>query len=129
MYENRDEEHQQADEHERRERKHHRRVEHRALHPPPDLRRLLDVQRDPVEDLVQDSGSLPGLDHRDEQPLEDLGVPLHRLREEQATLDVGAELPDHRAEVRVLGLVLQDHQRLLVKRAGPGQVPVRTATT
>ena len=39
-------------------------------------------------------------------------MPLHRLREEQATLDVGAELPDHRAEVRVLGLVLQDHQRL-----------------
>ena len=54
---------------------HHRRIEHRALDAALDLRRLLDLVRDAVEHLVQDSGRLAGLDHRDEEAVEDLRMP------------------------------------------------------
>jgi hypothetical protein len=38
-------------------------------------------------------------------------VAAERLREQQAPLDVGADLADHEREVRVVGLLLEDHQR------------------
>ncbi len=92
VHEDRDEKEQQAGQHERGERQHHQRIEHRALDAALDLRRLLDVHRDPVEDLVEDAGRLARLDHRDEQPFEDLRVARHRLREEEASLDIRAQL-------------------------------------
>ena len=92
VHEDRDEEHQHPAEDEGREDQHHRRVEHRALDAALDLRLLLDLERDPVEDGVEDSGRLARLDHRDVEAVEDLRVARHRLREQQAALDVGAQL-------------------------------------
>jgi len=38
-------------------------------------------------------------------------MPLHRLREEEASFDVGAQLLDDGREVEVVGLLLEDHER------------------
>src|SRR3954467_151137 len=79
-HEDRDEEHQHPDEDERREDQDHGRVEHCALDAALDLRRLLDLERDAVEPLVEDSCRLACLDHGDVEPVEYLRVPRHRLR-------------------------------------------------
>src|SRR4029079_14454106 len=81
------------------------------LHAAPDLRLLLDLQRDTVEHGVEDSGGLAGLDHRDVEAREDLRVAAQRWREQEPAVDVGADLPDHEREVRVVGLLLEDHER------------------
>src|SRR5207253_8265672 len=47
---------------------------------------------------------------RDEEPAEDLRVARHRLREQEAAFDVGAQLADDHAEVAVLGLLLEDDE-------------------
>src|SRR5205823_12990732 len=86
-------------------------IHHRALDPALQLSRLLDLVGDAVEDRVEDSGSLSRLDHRDVEAVEDLRVARHRLREEESSLDVGAELAHDRREVEVLRLLLQDYQR------------------
>src|SRR5207249_4503537 len=110
LHEDRDEEEQHPDQDEGREDHDHRRVDHRPLHAALDLRLLLDLEGDAVEDGVEDSRSLAGLDHRDEEPTEDLRMARHRLGEQEAALDVGAELADDHAEVAVLGLLLEDHE-------------------
>src|SRR5580765_5737970 len=118
VHEDRHEEHQQADQDEGGEDHHHRRVHHRALDAALDLGLLLDLQGDAVEHGVQDSGSLAGLDHRDVEAREDLRVAAERLREQQTALDVGANLADHEREVRIVGLLLEDHQRADDVQAG-----------
>ena len=85
---------QHPDEDERREDQDHRRVDHRALDAAPDRLLLLDLERDAVEHDVEDAGRLAGLDHRDVEAREDLRVRGHRLREQQAALDVLAQLED-----------------------------------
>jgi len=111
LHEHRHEEHEQAGEHEGREDEDHRRVEHRPLDAAFDLRGLLDLVGDAVEHLVQDSRRLTRLDHRDEEAVEDLRMPPHGLREEQASFDVGAQLLDDGGEVEVVGLLLEDDER------------------
>ena len=118
VHEDRDDEEQHPDEDEGREDQHHRRVDHRALDAALDLRLLLDLERDAVEHVVEDSGRLARLDHRDVQAVEDLRVPGQRLREQHAALDVGADLADHGAEVLVVGLLLEDHERADDVQAG-----------
>ena len=81
------------------------------LHPALDLRLLLDLVGDAVEHDVQDSRGLAGLDHGDEEAREDLRMAGHRLGEEEAALDVGAQLGDDRRELLVLGLLLEDDER------------------
>ena len=56
---------------ERREAEDDDRVDHRALHAALDLRRLLDLHREPVEHAVERSRGLAGLDHRDVEAVED----------------------------------------------------------
>ena len=90
-----------------RERDHDRRVDHRALDPSLDLRLLLDLDGDAVEHGVERSRRLAGLDHRDEQPVEDLRVPRERLREDDAALDLGADVGDHLGQVLVVRLLLE----------------------
>src|SRR3954447_25243546 len=111
LHEDRHEEHEQAGEHQGREDEHHRRIEHRSLDAAFDLCGLLDLVRDAIEDLVQDSRGLTRLDHRDEEAVEDLRMAAHRLREEEATLDAGAQLWDKGGEVEVVGLLLEDDER------------------
>src|SRR6266545_3416325 len=109
--EDRDEEEQHPDQDEGREDQDHRRIDHRALHAAFDLRFLLDLEGDAVEHLVEDSCGLAGFDHRDVEAAEDLGVAGHRLRKQKPALDVGPELGDDRAEVLVVGLLLEDDER------------------
>ena len=109
--EDRDEEEEHPDQDERREDEHDDRVGHRALHPPPDRLRLLDLQRDAVEDDVEHAGRLARLDHGDVEPAEDLRMPLHRLGEQQTALDVFPKRADHVDEVRVRRLLLEDEER------------------
>ena len=118
LLEDRDEEEQHSDEDERREDEDHRRVDHRALHAALDLRLLLDLERDAVEHDVEDAGGLAGLDHRDVEAAEDLRVARHRLREQQAAFDVGAQLVDDRGEVLVVRLLLEDDERADDVQAG-----------
>ena len=110
LREDRDDEHQHRDEHERCEREDHRRVDHRALDAALDLRLLLDLFGDPVEDVVEHARGLARLHHRDVELVEHLRVTRHRLREEKPSLDVGAELGDDLGQVDVVGLLLEDHQ-------------------
>jgi hypothetical protein len=77
--EHRNEEHEHSDEHERREDQHHRRIDHRALDAAANRLLLLDLERDAVEHDVEDAGCFSGLDHRDIQPAEHLGMAPHRL--------------------------------------------------
>ncbi len=109
--EDRDDEEEHEREHEGRERDHDRRVDHRALDAPLDLRLLLDLDGEAVEHGVERSRRLAGLDHRDEQAVEDLRVPRERLREDDAALDLGADVGDHLGQVLVVGLLLERHER------------------
>ena len=99
LHEDRDEEHQHPDQHERREDQDHDRVDHRPLHAPLDLRVLLDLERDAVEHLVEDSRSLAGLDHRHVQAREDFRMSAERLGQQQAALHVRTQLADDLREV------------------------------
>ena len=83
----------------------------RALDAPLELGLLLDLHRDAVEHGVERSRRLAGLDHRDEQAVEHLRMPRERLREDDAALDVGANVADHLGEVLVVRLLLERHER------------------
>ena len=109
--EDRDEEEEHADQDEGRERQNHDRVHHRALHSALDLRFLLDLVSDPVENDVEDSSRLPGLDHRDEEAREDPRMTGHCLGEQEPTLHVDAEIGNDHRELLVLGLLLEDDER------------------
>ena len=74
VHEDGDEEHQHPDQDEGREDRDHRRVDHRALHAPLDLRLLLDLKATRSSTWSEDSRGLPSLDHRDVEPAEDLRV-------------------------------------------------------
>ena len=87
------------------------RVDHRALDAPLDLRVLLDLNRDPVENDVESSRRFARFDHRDVQPVEDLRMPAHRAGEDDAALDVLTDVGDHDGEVLVFRLLLEDHER------------------
>ena len=110
VLEDRDDEHEHEREHERREGHDDDRVDHRALHAAPERVLLLDLDRDAVEHAVERPGRLAGLDHRHEEPVEDLRMARERLREHHARLDVGAHLADHLAQVLVVGLLLERRQ-------------------
>jgi hypothetical protein len=103
-------EHEHRAEHERCEREDNGRVDHRALDAALELRLLFDLVRDAVEDVVEHPRRLAGLHHRDVQLVEHLRVARHRLGEQQASLDVGAELRDNVGEIHVVGLLLEDHE-------------------
>jgi hypothetical protein len=109
--EDRDEEEEHADQDEGRERQNHDRVHHRALHSALDLRFLLDLVSDPVENDVEDSSRLPGLDHRDEEAREDPRMTGHCLGEQEPALHVDAEIGNDHRELLVLGLLLEDDER------------------
>ena len=118
VHEDRDDEQEHEREHEERERDDDGRIDHRSLDAALDLRLLLDLHRDAVEHGVERSRRLAGLDHRDEQAVEDLRMPRERLREDDAGLDVGANVGDHLGEVLVVGLLLERHERLNDADAG-----------
>jgi hypothetical protein len=61
---------------------------------------------------VEDAGRLARLDHRDVEVGEDLRVARHRLRQEQAALDVLPELGHGLGERDVARLLLEDDERL-----------------
>ena len=109
--EDRDEEHEHPDQGEDREVRDDERVDHRALHAAADLHLLLDLDRDSVEDGVEDARGLAGLDHRDVEAVEGVRVARHRLREEHAALDVRAHVADDGGERLVVGLLLEDDER------------------
>ena len=97
---------------------HDHRVDHRPLHAAADLHLLLDLDRDPVEDGVEDSGGLASLDHRDVEAVEGVRMARHRLREEHSALDVRAHLADDGGERLVVGLLLEDDERRDDAQAG-----------
>ena len=109
--EDRDDEEEHEDEHERREAEDDGRVDHRAAHAPLQLRLLLDLRRDAVEHRVERARRLARLDHRDEEPVEDLRMPRQRLREHQPRLDVRPYLGDRLRQVLVVRLLLERDER------------------
>ena len=109
--EDRDDEQEHEDEDERRERDDDARVDHRALDATPELVLLLDLRGGAVEHRVERSRRLAGLDHRDVEAVEDLRVARERLGQHHAALDVSADLGDDLAEVLVLRLLLERHER------------------
>ena len=111
LLEHRNDEHQHEDEDERRERDHDGRVDHRALHAPLQLRLLLDLRRNAVEDGVKRSRRLARRDHRAEEPVEHLRVPRECAREDHSRLDVRADLGDDLLQILVVGLLLERHER------------------
>ena len=111
VLEDRDEEEEHPDQGQDREGENDERVDHRPAHAAADLHLLLDLDRDPVEDRVEDAGCLAGLDHRDVEAVEGVRMPRHRLREEHPALDVGAHLSDDRRQHLVVGLLLEDDER------------------
>ena len=111
LHEDRDDEEEHEREHEGRERDHDRRVDHRRLDPSLELHLLLDLHGDAVEHGVERSRRLAGLDHGDEQPVEDLRMPRERLREDDAALDLGADVADHLGQVLVVRLLLERDER------------------
>ena len=111
MLEDRDEEEQHPDEREDREGQNDERVDHRPLHAAADLHLLLDLDRDAVEDRVQDPGCLARLDHRDVEAVEGVRVSRHRLRQQHSALDIRANLAEDSCEGLVVGLLLEDDER------------------
>ena len=82
LLEDRDDEEEHRHQDEEGEGDDHRRVDHGALDPALEVRLLLDLGGEPVEDVVEDAGRLAGLDHRDVDAREDLRVLGERLRRE-----------------------------------------------
>ncbi len=102
------------------------RVDHRRLDLLLQLDVLLDVDRQPLEDGVEDAARLTGRDHVGVERVEDLRVPLHRIGERRAALDVGPRLEDDLREVLVLLLVAEDVEALHQRQAGvdhDGELP------
>ncbi len=94
------------------------RVDHRAAHLAPQLHRLLDVDREAVEDGVEDAAHLAGLDEVDVEVVEDLRVPAERVAERRALLDAGLDVAEDDREVLVVGLSLEDIEALHDGQAG-----------
>ena len=65
------------------------RVDHRAAHLALQLHGLLDVDREAVEDRVEDAAHLARLDEVRVERVEDLRVPAQRVAERGALLDAG----------------------------------------
>ena len=86
-------------------------IDHCALDAPLQLHLFLELERNAVENDVEDARGLAGLHHRDVEAGEDPRMAGHRLREELAALDVGAKARKDVGEVLVLGLLLEDRQR------------------
>ena len=63
------------------------RVDQRAAHLARQLDALLDVDREAVQDRVEDAAHLAGLDEVDEELVEDLRVAAERVAEGRALLD------------------------------------------
>ena len=94
------------------------RVDHRGLHFPLQLDRLLDVGRQPLENGVEDAARLAGRDHVRVERVEGLRVLLHRVGERRARFDVFAGLEDDPRESLVRLLLAEDVQTLHQRQAG-----------
>ncbi len=96
---------------------HGRRVDHGRDHVAAQLDDLLDVGRKALEDEVEDAAGLAGLDHVDEELVEDFGVARHGRRQRRAFLDVLARLRQDHREVLALLLLREDFEALHERQA------------
>ena len=94
------------------------RIDHRRLDLPLQLDGLLDVDRQPLEDRVEDAARLAGGDHVRVERVEGLRVLLHRVGERGAGFDVLAHLQDHRREALVRLLLAEDVEALHQRQPG-----------
>jgi hypothetical protein len=95
-----------------------RRVDHRRDHVAPQLDDLLDVGREALEDEVEDAAGLAGLDHVDEELVEDFRVARHGRRQRRAFLHVLSRLRQDDCEVLALLLLREDFEALDERQAG-----------
>ena len=94
------------------------RVDHRAAHLALQLHRLLDVDREAVQDGVEDAADLAGLDEVHVEVVEDLRVPAERVAERRALLDARLDVAQDDREELVVGLALEDVEALHDRQAG-----------
>ena len=94
------------------------RVDHRAAHLAAQLHRLLDVDREAVEDGVEDAADLAGLDEVHVEVVEHLRVAAQRVAEGRALLDARLHVAQDGREVLVVRLPLQDVEALHDGQAG-----------
>ena len=102
------------------------RIDHGRLHLRPEFHGLFEVDRQPLEDDVQNTASLTGGDHVDEQIIEGRRLPLHRLGQGHARLDVGSHAVDDLGELLVLLLIREDLEALHERQASvehDGELP------
>ena len=95
-----------------------RRVHHRAAHLALQLHRLLDVDREAIEDRVEDAADLARLDEVHVEVVEDLRVAPQRVAERGALLDARLHVAEDVREDLVVGLALQDVEALHDGQAG-----------
>ncbi len=88
------------------------RIDHRSADLPLQLDVLLDVDREALEDRVQDAAHLAGGDEVHEEVVEDLRVLAEPLGEGAALLDVDLDLLEDRVEALVLTLGREDVETL-----------------
>ena len=94
------------------------RIDHRAAHLALQLHVLLDVDREPVQDRVEDAADLAGLDEVHVEVVEDLRVPAERVAEGGALLDARLHVLEDVREELVVGLPLEDLEALHDGQAG-----------
>jgi hypothetical protein len=91
---------------------HRHRVDHRRLDLGDELDVLLDVGRESLQDRVEDTASLAGLDHVGEESVERTRMLAHALGQRHAALDVLTNLENGRREPLVRLLPPEDVEAL-----------------
>ena len=94
------------------------RIDHRRLDLALQLDGLFDVDREALQNGVENTARLAGRDHVAEQRVEHFRVALHRLGQRHAAFDVGAGLQNDLREVLVLLLVAENVEALHERQAG-----------
>ena len=94
------------------------RVDHRGLDLALQLDVLLDVDREALENRVEDTARLAGRHHVDVEGVERLGVPAHRVGQRRAALDLAPGREDRLREALVRLLPAEDVETLHQRQAG-----------
>ena len=110
--------HKQHDHDEHRDDQDRDRVDHRALDLALQLHRLLDVEREPVKDRVEDAADLAGRDQVDVEVVERPWGACERVGEGRALLDLRLHVGEHLLEGLVRRLRREDVEALHERQAG-----------
>ena len=116
--EHRDQERHQCHQHGDRERDHDGGVDHRGAHLAAQRGILLELVGDAHEAFLEHTTGLARAHHRDVQRPEHLGMARHRVRQQQARLDVVAHARDRFAQDLRPGLRLEHVERAHDRHAG-----------